>query len=78
MATDIKEETKPVVQEVKKKAAGFVAGVHARLDRAKQNVRQKYQDLIDMLSSVTKEWASPDDKAGKNMTFKKMKYLFRY
>lgn len=65
MATSIKDEGKPTIQEVKEKATGFVAGVHARLDRAKANAKQKYLDLLDLLGSVTKEWVTPDDKAGR-------------
>lgn len=62
MATDIKEEQKPVVQEVKGRAASFVAGVHARLETARANAKQKYLDLLELLGSVTKD---ADDKTGK-------------
>lgn len=65
MATGVPDEVKQGVQEVKEKATGFVGGVHRRLDRAKSNAKQKYLDLLDLLASVTKEWITPDDKAGR-------------
>lgn len=68
MATDISVEEKPVAPKEgvpEGQANGYFAGL---LEKAKQNVKVKYLDLLNLLASITKEWITPDDKASKYPT----------
>lgn len=73
MATDIKGDQKAVVQEVKGRAASFVAGVHGRLEKARANAKQKYLDLLELLGSVTKD---VDEKTGNKSNFSVLYLVF--